>query len=292
MGVMSETTNAVPTVTLNNGSTIPQLGFGVFQVPPEDTVDAVAKALDVGYRHIDTAALYQNEEGVGQAIRDSGLAREDVFVTTKLGNPDQGAESGLAAFETSLGLLGMDYVDLYLIHWPLPARDLYVESWLMMEKLYADGRARAIGVSNFQPNHLRRLQAETTVLPAVNQVELHPTFGQPELRAVHDQMGIATEAWAPIARGAELDNATIREIAERVDRTPAQVILRWHLQLGNIVFPKSVTPARIEENFDVFGFAPRRLRHDQHHRAGRGQPDRTRPRQDELGESRRRSATS
>jgi diketogulonate reductase-like aldo/keto reductase len=251
---MTETTTAVPTVTLNNGSTIPQLGFGVFQVPPEDTSDVVAKALEVGYRHIDTAALYDNEEGVGAAVRASGLTRDEVFVTTKLGNPHQGAETGLAAFETSLDKLGMDYVDLYLIHWPLPARDLYVETWQMMEKLYAEGRARAIGVSNFQPQHLRRLQAEATVLPAVNQVELHPTLAQTELREVHAQMGIATEAWAPIAKGAELDNPTIGEIAQRVGKSPAQVILRWHLQLGNIVFPKSVTPSRIEENFDLFDF--------------------------------------
>ncbi|MDF2968709.1 MAG: 2,5-didehydrogluconate reductase, partial [Nocardioidaceae bacterium] len=251
---MTETATAVPTVTLNNGSTIPQLGFGVFQVPPEDTSDVVAKALEVGYRHIDTAALYDNEEGVGAAVRASGLTRDEVFVTTKLGNPHQGAETGLAAFETSLDKLGMDYVDLYLIHWPLPARDLYVETWQMMEKLYAEGRARAIGVSNFQPQHLRRLQAEATVLPAVNQVELHPTLAQTELREVHAQMGIATEAWAPIAKGAELDNPTIGEIAQRVGKSPAQVILRWHLQLGNIVFPKSVTPSRIEENFDLFDF--------------------------------------
>jgi diketogulonate reductase-like aldo/keto reductase len=251
---MTETTTAVPTVTLNNGSTIPQLGFGVFQVPPEDTSDVVAKALEVGYRHIDTAALYDNEEGVGAAVRASGLTRDEVFVTTKLGNPHQGAETGLAAFDTSLDKLGMDYVDLYLIHWPLPARDLYVETWQMMEKLYAEGRARAIGVSNFQPQHLRRLQAEATVLPAVNQVELHPTLAQTELREVHAQMGIATEAWAPIAKGAELDNPTIGEIAQRVGKSPAQVILRWHLQLGNIVFPKSVTPSRIEENFDLFDF--------------------------------------
>ncbi|MBA2639233.1 MAG: aldo/keto reductase [Nocardioidaceae bacterium] len=248
------TDTPVPDVTLNNGSTIPQLGIGVFQVPPEDTAKIVATALDVGYRHIDTAALYDNEEGVGQGVRDSGLARDDVFVTTKLGNPDQGAERGLAAFERSLQLLGMDYVDLYLIHWPLPGKDLYVETWQTMEKLYADGRARAIGVSNFQPNHLRRLQAEATVLPAVNQVELHPTFTQAPLREVHQQMGIATQAWAPIGQGAELDNATVGEIAERVGRTPAQVIVRWHLQIGNIVFPKSVTPARIEENFAVFDF--------------------------------------
>jgi diketogulonate reductase-like aldo/keto reductase len=251
---MTETATAVPTVTLNNGSTIPQLGFGVFQVPPEDTSDVVAKALEVGYRHIDTAALYDNEEGVGAAVRASGLTRDEVFVTTKLGNPHQGAETGLAAFETSLDKLGMDYVDLYLIHWPLPARDLYVETWQMMEKLYAEGRARAIGVSNFQPQHLRRLQAEATVLPAVNQVELHPTLAQTELREVHAQMGIATEAWAPIAKGAELDNPTIGEIAQRVGKSPAQVILRWHLLLGNIVFPKSVTPSRIEENFDLFDF--------------------------------------
>ena len=251
---MTETTTPVPTVTLNNGSAIPQLGFGVFQVPPEDTVEVVAKALDVGYRHIDTAAAYGNEEGVGEAVRASGLPREDVFVTTKLPNDDQGAEAGLTVFERSLERLGMDYVDLYLIHWPMPARDLYVETWQMMEQLYADGRARAIGVSNFQPNHLHRLQAETTVAPAVNQIELHPTFGQADLREVHEQLGIATEAWAPIAQGAELDNATIGEIAGRVGRTPAQVILRWHLQIGNIVFPKSVTPSRIEENFAVFDF--------------------------------------
>jgi diketogulonate reductase-like aldo/keto reductase len=244
----------VPTVTLNNGSTIPQLGFGVFLVPPEDTADIVAKALDVGYRHIDTAGAYGNEKGVGEAVRASGLSRDEVFVTTKLANEDQGAERGLAAFETSLDKLGMDHVDLYLIHWPTPARDLYVETWQMMERLYAEGRARAIGVSNFQPQHLRRLQAEATVLPAVNQIELHPTFTQTELREVHAQMGIATEAWAPIAQGAELDNPTIGEIAQRVGKSPAQVILRWHLQLGNIVFPKSVTPARIEENFDLFGF--------------------------------------
>ena len=251
---MTDTTTAVPTVTLNNGSTIPQLGFGVFLVPPEDTADIVAKALDVGYRHIDTAGAYGNEKGVGEAVRASGLSRDEVFVTTKLANEDQGAECGLAAFETSLDKLGMDHVDLYLIHWPTPARDLYVETWQMMERLYAEGRARAIGVSNFQPQHLRRLQAEATVLPAVNQIELHPTFTQTELREVHAQMGIATEAWAPIAQGAELDNPTIGEIAQRVGKSPAQVILRWHLQLGNIVFPKSVTPARIEENFDLFGF--------------------------------------
>ena len=251
---MTEATTAGPTVPLNNGSTIPQLGFGVFQVPPEDTADVVAKAFDVGYRHIDTAAAYGNEVGVGDAVRASGLSRDEVFVTTKLPNEDQGAETGLAAFETSLDKLGMDYVDLYLIHWPLPARDLYVETWQMMEKLYAEGRARAIGVSNFLPQHLRRLQAETTVLPAVNQIELHPTLVQTELREVHAQMGIATEAWAPIAQGAELDNPTIGEIAQRVGKSPAQVILRWHLQLGNIVFPKSVTPSRIEENFDLFDF--------------------------------------
>lgn len=251
---MTDTTSTVPTIMLNNGSHIPQLGFGVFMVPPEDTREVVAKALEVGYRHIDTAALYGNEEGVGEALRDSGLAREDVFITTKLGNEDQGSEAGRAAFEESLRLLGVDYVDLYLIHWPQPGKDLYVESWQMMEQLYADGRARAIGVSNFQSNHLHRLADEATVVPAVNQVELHPTFTQAELRTVHEQMGIATEAWAPIAQGAELDNATIGEIAGRVGRTPAQVIIRWHLQIGNIVFPKSVTPSRIEENFGVFDF--------------------------------------
>ena len=243
-----------PTLALNNGVQIPQLGFGVFQVSTDDMGPAVSTALEAGYRHIDTAALYGNEEGVGEAIRESGLAREDVFVTTKVWNTDQGHDSALAALDASLDRLGMDFVDLYLIHWPTPARDRYVETWLALEKAYADGRVRAIGVSNFQANHLRRLQAEGTVLPAVNQVELHPTFGQDELAQVHREMGIVTESWSPLGRAADLDNTTITEIATRLDRTPAQVIIRWHLQQGFVVIPKSIRPERIRANLDVFDF--------------------------------------
>ena len=220
----------------------------------DDIVPVVSTALEVGYRHIDTAAAYENEEGVGQAVRDSGVPREDVFVTTKLPNSDHGYESTLAAFDASFDRLGLDYVDLYLIHWPIPAKDLYVETWRAMEKIYADGRIRAIGVSNFQPNHLRRLADECTVVPAVNQIELHPTFTQHEVRDVHEQLHVAIEAWSPLGQAQDLENPAIGAIADRLDRSPAQVILRWHLQLGNIVIPKSVTPARIRENFDVFDF--------------------------------------
>ncbi len=246
--------NHVPNVLLNNGVEIPQLGFGCFQIPPEDSADVVATALEVGYRHLDTAAAYGNEEGVGQAVRRSGLPREDVFITTKLWNSDQGSKSALEAFDASLRRLDMEYVDLYLIHWPAPASDLFVDSWRALEKLYAEGRARAIGVSNFAQNHLRRVVAEATVPPAVNQVEIHPTFTQDELRRVHEEMGIATEAWSPLGQAQDLENHAVGVIAQRLERTPAQVILRWHLQLGNIVFPKSTTPERIRENFGVFDF--------------------------------------
>jgi diketogulonate reductase-like aldo/keto reductase len=244
----------VPQITLNNGVRIPQLGFGVFKVPDAETNAAVTQALAAGYRSIDTAKLYANERGVGTAIAESGIPRDEIFVTTKLWNGDQGHDSALAAFDRSLGELGLDHVDLYLIHWPMPARDLYVETWRALEKLLADGRTRAIGVSNFQPAHLRRLLAETEVVPAVNQLELHPNLQQAELRALHAEHGIATEAWSPLARGGLLDDPTITAIAEARGRTPAQVVLRWHLQLGNIVIPKSVTPERIRENFDVFDF--------------------------------------
>jgi diketogulonate reductase-like aldo/keto reductase len=244
-----------PTVTLNNGVQIPQLGFGVYQVSTDDIVPALAKALEVGYRHVDTAALYGNEEGVGKVVRDSGIARDEIFVTTKVWNSDQGYDEALRAFDASLGRLGLDYVDLYLIHWPQPARDRYVDTWRALEKLYADGRVRAIGVSNFQADHLRRLVDEGSVVPAVNQIEAHPTFAQNELRDVHAELGIATEAWAPLGQAADLDNPTVAHLAERLGKTPAQVVLRWHLQLGNIVFPKSVTPERIAANLDVFDFA-------------------------------------
>ncbi|MGW7413947.1 aldo/keto reductase [Streptomyces sp. NPDC054863] len=244
----------VPTVTLNNGVTMPQLGFGVFQVPDEETTAAVGSALAAGYRSIDTAAVYGNERGVGRALAASGIARDELFVTTKLWNADQGHDATLAAFDASLDKLGLDHVDLYLIHWPTPARDLYSETWRAFEKLLADGRTRAIGVSNFQPAHLERLLDKASVVPAVNQIELHPGLQQRELRAFHARHGILTEAWSPLAQGAVLGDPAITSIAARHGRSPAQVVLRWHLQTGNVVIPKSVTEARIRENLDVFGF--------------------------------------
>ncbi|MFD8275397.1 aldo/keto reductase [Streptomyces flaveolus] len=246
--------HTVPTVTLNNGVEIPQLGFGVFQVPDAETTAAVTAALEAGYRSIDTAAIYGNEAGVGRALADSGIARDDLFVTTKLWNADQGYDATLKAFDTSLDKLGLDHVDLYLIHWPTPARDLYRESWKAIEKLVADGRIRAAGVSNFQPAHLERLIAGSDLVPAVNQVELHPGLQQGELRAAHARLGIVTEAWSPLAQGAVLKDEAITTIAARHGKSAAQVVLRWHLQLGNVVIPKSVTPARIRENLDVFDF--------------------------------------
>ncbi|WP_042381423.1 aldo/keto reductase [Streptacidiphilus melanogenes] len=246
------TTPAVPTVKLNNGVEIPQLGFGVFQIPDEETSAAVTAALEAGYRSIDTAAIYGNETGVGRALAASGLPREQLFVTTKLWNADQGYDSTLRAFDASLARLGLDHVDLYLIHWPTPARDLYVESWRAVERLAAEGRIRAAGVSNFQPAHLRRLIDGSGLVPAVNQVELHPGLQQAELRDFHAGHGIATEAWSPLAQGAVLDDPAVTAIAARTGKSPAQVVLRWHLQLGNIVIPKSVTPARVRENLDVF----------------------------------------
>ncbi|MGH3788560.1 MAG: aldo/keto reductase [Pseudonocardiaceae bacterium] len=245
----------VPTITLNNTVQIPQLGFGVFQVPPEETEHVVSTALEVGYRSIDTAAAYGNEEGVGRAIASSGLARDEVFVTTKLWNFDHGYAQALRAFEVSARRLGLDTVDLYLIHWPVPAADRYVETWKALEKLAADGRVRAVGVSNFNVEHLRRLFGETGTVPAVNQVELHPRFPQTELRRLHAAHGIATEAWSPLAQGGELlSDPTITRLADHHGVTPAQVVLRWHVQMGNIVIPKSVNPQRIRQNLDVFGF--------------------------------------
>lgn len=243
------------TVTLNNGVAMPQVGFGVFQVPEDATAEAVGTALEAGYRAIDTATLYRNEGGVGKAIAGSGIPREELFVTTKLWNTDQGYDNTLRAFDGSLTNLGLEYLDLYLIHWPVPSQDTYVESWQALEKLYADGRVRAIGVSNFQPHHLRRLADNSTIVPAVNQIELHPYLGQAEARAYHAEHGIATEAWAPLAKGGDLlRDPVVTELARRYDRTPAQVVLRWHLQHGTIVIPKSVTPSRIRENLDVTGF--------------------------------------
>lgn len=244
----------VPTVTLNNGVVIPQLGFGVFQVPPEETKDAVLMAFDVGYRHIDTAQMYKNEAGVGAALAESGLPRDEVFVTSKLNNGYLTHGPALDAFDRTLEALGSDHVDLFLIHWPLPTVADYVDRWRTLEEIYASGRARAIGVSNFQPAHLRRLQAETAVTPAVNQVEVHPYLRQDEVRSFDREHGIATEAWSPIAQGKVLDDPVLVRIAENHGRTPAQVTLKWHLQRGDIVFPKSVTRSRVEENFALFDF--------------------------------------
>jgi 2,5-diketo-D-gluconate reductase A len=251
---MTSTTDQVPRIPLRGDTDIPQLGFGVFQVPPEDTADIVTRAFETGYRHIDTAAAYRNEEGVGQAIRASGLGRDEVFVTTKCPNPAHGYDAAREALAGSLERLGLDFVDLYLIHWPIPSKDLYVETWKAFADMQSEGLATSIGVSNFQPDHLRRIVDETGVTPAVNQIELHPRLQQAELRREHAEHGIVTEAWSPLAQGAVLDDPAITRIAEAHDRTPGQVVIRWHLQLGNVVIPKSVTPERIEQNFDVFGF--------------------------------------
>jgi 2,5-diketo-D-gluconate reductase A len=244
----------IPRVALHDGIEIPQLGFGVFQVPPEDTQSAVEEALEAGYRHIDTAAAYRNEASVGAALAASGLPREDVFVTTKLWNSQQGHDSTLIAIEASLERLGLDHVDLYLIHWPVPSENRFIDTWRAFERIYEEESARTIGVSNFRIEDLERLLAETDTRPTVNQIELHPRFAQAELRAFHAEHRIATEAWSPLAQGDLLDDETIVGIAERHDRTPAQVILRWHLQLDNVVIPKSVTPERIRENIEIFDF--------------------------------------
>ncbi|WP_328584020.1 aldo/keto reductase [Streptomyces sp. NBC_00370] len=245
----------VPSLTLNNGITMPQLGFGVWQVPSDEAAQTVGTALEAGYRSIDTAAAYGNEEGTGKAIAASGIARDELFVTTKLANGDQGYDSALRAFDTSLAKLGLDHVDLYLIHWPMPAKDTFVDSYRAFEKILADGRARAIGVSNFLPDHLERLTGETSVVPAVNQIELHPQLQQAESRAFHASRGIVTEAWSPLGSGRGLlEVPTVAAVAHKHGRTPAQVVLRWHLQLGHVVIPKSVTPSRITENIEVFDF--------------------------------------
>jgi 2,5-diketo-D-gluconate reductase A len=244
----------VPAVTLRDGEQIPQLGFGVFQIPPEETADVTTRALLAGYRHIDTAKAYKNEAGVGQAIHAAGLQRGDVYITTKLWNDDQGYDSAKRALRASLDRLETEHVDLYLIHWPTPAHDKYLETWKAFVELQQEGLTRSIGVSNFQQPHLERVIAETGVTPVVNQIELHPYFQQAGLRREHAEHGIVTEAWSPLAQGAVLDDPAIVAIAEDHGVTAGQVVIRWHLQLGNVVFPKSATQERIEQNFDVFGF--------------------------------------
>jgi 2,5-diketo-D-gluconate reductase A len=245
----------VPTIALNNGVHIPQLGFGVFQIDPDETKEATLTAFEVGYRHIDTAQMYGNEEGVGQAIAASGLDRDDIFVTSKLNNGFHAHDDALAEFDKTLERLGVEKIDLFLIHWPLPGIDVdFVETWKALEEIYASGRARSIGVSNFQPTHLRRIVQEADVVPAVNQIEVHPFLTQDDVRAVNAEHGVATEAWSPIAKGQVLDNPVITGIANDHGKTPAQVVLRWHVQRGDIVFPKSVTRERVQENFEIFDF--------------------------------------
>jgi 2,5-diketo-D-gluconate reductase A len=251
---MSDTRTKVPEVTLNDGVQIPQLGFGVFQLPAEATAETVLHAFETGYRHIDTAAAYGNEAQVGEAFRASGLDRGEVFITTKCFNDNHGYEAATEALKASLERLELDFVDLYLIHWPVPARDLYVETWQAFIDRREAGLVRSIGVSNFQPAHLERIVDATGVTPSVNQIELHPRLQQPELRRVHAERGIATEAWSPLAQGEVLDDPTLTEIADAHGRTAGQVTLRWHLQIGNIVFPKSATKERIVENFELFDF--------------------------------------
>lgn len=242
-------------ITLNNGLRMPQLGYGVWQVPEDEVTPAVTKAIEVGFRSIDTAKVYKNEKGVGDAIDRSNVPREDLFITTKVWNTDQGYDNTLKAFDESLEKMGLDYVDLYLIHWPTPEYDDYVETYKAMEKLYKDGRAKAIGVCNFNIEHLQRLLDECEVTPVVNQVECHPYLQQAKLQEFCQKNDIYLEAWSPLMQGGEvLNNDVVKEIADQYSKTAAQVIIRWHLQSGRIVIPKSVTPSRIEENFDVFGF--------------------------------------
>jgi 2,5-diketo-D-gluconate reductase A len=248
--------SAVPNITLNDGNNIPQLGFGVFQIEPEDTAEAVSEALRVGYRHIDTAEMYGNEKEVGEAIRSFGLDRGDVYVTSKLNNAFHEPQDAREAFDRTLSELGFDYVDLFLIHWPLPTRydGDFVSTWKTLEEFQRDGRARSIGVSNFQIDHLEQLAAETDTVPVVNQIEAHPYFTNDVVREYGQEHGIVTEAWSPIAQGGVLEDSTITQIADNVGKTPAQVVLRWHIQRGDIIFPKSATPSRMQENFELFDF--------------------------------------
>jgi 2,5-diketo-D-gluconate reductase A len=252
---MSDTpANIVPKITLNNGAEIPQLGFGVFQIDTDETKAATEAALEVGYRHIDTAQMYGNEKQVGEAVAASAIDRGDIFVTTKLNNDSHEPAAARAAFQRSLDALGFEYVDLFLIHWPMPAVLDFVDTWRALEEIYATGQAKSIGVSNFQPHHLRRLHGETTITPAVNQIEVHPYLTQDEVRAFGAEHGIVTEAWSPIAQGKVLDDPAIERIAKAVEKTPAQVVLRWHIQHGDVIFPKSVTRSRVQENFEIFDF--------------------------------------
>jgi 2,5-diketo-D-gluconate reductase A len=274
--------SAVPGITLNDGNTIPQLGFGVFQIEPQNTAKAVGEALDIGYRHIDTAEGYGNEKEVGEAIRASGLDRSDVFVTSKLNNAFHEPDDASEAFDRTLSELGFDYVDLFLIHWPLPTRydGDFVSTWKTLEEFHRDGRAHSIGVSNFQIEHLERLASETDTVPAVNQIEVHPYMTNEAVRAYGQEHGIATEAWSPIAQGEVLEDPTIAQIAEKVSKSAAQVVLRWHIQRGDIVFPKTVTPSRMKENFELFDFELEQGDMDAISALDRGEEGRTGPNPD------------
>ncbi|WP_027348808.1 aldo/keto reductase [Halotalea alkalilenta] len=248
--------SGIPSITLSDGHSIPQLGLGVWKTPADQTAKTVATAFELGYRHIDTAAIYGNEEGVGQAIAGAGIPREELFITTKLWNEKQGFDSTLAAFDESMGKLGLDYLDLYLIHWPCPANDRFVDTWKAFIRLRDEGRIRSIGVSNFRPEDIERLNAETGVAPVINQIEVHPLLQQNQLREFNRSHNIVTEAWSPLAQGGELlQDEKITAIAARHGKSAAQVILRWHLELGSVIFPKSVTPSRIKENADIFDFS-------------------------------------
>jgi 2,5-diketo-D-gluconate reductase A len=274
----------VPTIALNDGATIPQLGFGVFQIEPDETAAAVKSALDIGYRHIDTAEMYGNERGVGKGIRDAGVDRAEVFVTSKLNNGFHRRDDARRAFDKTLAALEFDYVDLFLIHWPLPTRydGDFVSTWRTLEEFKNDGRARSIGVSNFQVAHLRRLADDTDTTPSVNQIEVHPYFTNDEVRAYGAQHGIATEAWSPIAQGRVLGDPVVARIAEATGKTPAQVVLRWHIQRGDIVFPKSVTQQRIKDNFELFDFDLTASDVDALSALNKGEPGRTGPNPDDF----------
>lgn len=252
----------VPAVKLNDGNRIPQLGYGVWKISNDDAAVAVSEALNTGYRHIDTAAIYGNEEGVGKGIRESDIARGDIYLTTKLWNSEQGYETTLKAFDASLKRLGTDYVDLYLIHWPMPSKDLFMETWRAFTRIKEEGRAKSIGLSNFRTADLERILKESDVPPAINQIELHPQFQQDELRLFHSKHNIATEAWSPLGQGTLMENETLKAIASAHGKSVAQVILRWHIETGNIVIPKSVTPSRIRENFEIFDFHLNGTDHD------------------------------
>jgi 2,5-diketo-D-gluconate reductase A len=275
---------SVPTIGLQTGGSIPQLGFGVFQIKPDQTAAAVRTALEVGYRHIDTAEMYGNEKEVGQAIAASGIPRDEIFVTSKLNNGFHEPDAARRAFDDTLRELGLEHIDLFLIHWPLPTLydGDYASTWQTLVDFHREGRARAIGVSNFQIKHLERISAETDVVPAVNQIEVHPYFGNEEVRAYNTEHGIVTEAWSPIAQGQVLDDPTITEIARRVQRTPAQVVLRWHIQRGDVVFPKSVTPDRVKENFALFDFELERADMAAITGLDKGEDGRTGPNPDEF----------